>query len=201
MLAHQSKLSYASFVASHFTVFLVMLGGQLVNRYLRNREGSATNKSRGSQRKLVLSILTGVHRGNDSGLSWALSVSIHLYPHPCEDNIQLGFSWVTEALNSGYPVSKAVRLSGKRPHSWDFHIGVRSVWIFPLLTFLSLSEVFYSTDPPPHPGHTAPRIPLASRGHSDFYTRHPPSPHIVSKAEDIPDEDRDNVLEAIGDLF
>jgi len=46
------SLLYASLATSLFAAFLAMLGNQWVNRYLRNRGGSAADKSRDRQRKL-----------------------------------------------------------------------------------------------------------------------------------------------------
>jgi len=46
------SLLYASLAISLFAAFLAMLGKQWVNRYLRNRGGSAVDKSRDRQRKL-----------------------------------------------------------------------------------------------------------------------------------------------------
>ena len=46
------SLLYASLAASLFAAFFAMLGKQWVNRYLRNRGGSAADKSRDRQRKL-----------------------------------------------------------------------------------------------------------------------------------------------------
>jgi len=46
------SLLYASLTASLFAAFLAMLGKQWVNRYLRNRGGSAADKSRDRQQKL-----------------------------------------------------------------------------------------------------------------------------------------------------
>jgi len=46
------SLLYASLVTSLFAAFLAMLGKQWVSRYLRNRGGSAADKSRDRQRKL-----------------------------------------------------------------------------------------------------------------------------------------------------
>jgi len=46
------SLLYASLATSLFVAFLAMLGKQWVNRYLRNRGGSAADKSRERQRKL-----------------------------------------------------------------------------------------------------------------------------------------------------
>ena len=46
------SLLYASLASSLFAAFLAMLGKQWVNRYLRNRGGSAADKSRDRQRKL-----------------------------------------------------------------------------------------------------------------------------------------------------
>ena len=46
------SLLYASLTTSLFAAFLAMLGKQWVNRYLRNRGGSAADKSRDRQRKL-----------------------------------------------------------------------------------------------------------------------------------------------------
>jgi len=51
IVAVQSLL-YASLATSLFTAFIAMLGKQWVNRYLRNRGGSAADKSRDRQRKL-----------------------------------------------------------------------------------------------------------------------------------------------------
>jgi len=51
IVAVQSLL-YASLTTSLFAAFLAMLGKQWVNRYLRNRAGSAADKSRDRQRKL-----------------------------------------------------------------------------------------------------------------------------------------------------
>ena len=45
-------LLYASLATSLFTAFIAMLGKQWINRYLRNRGGSAVDKSRNRQRKL-----------------------------------------------------------------------------------------------------------------------------------------------------
>ena len=46
------SLLYASLATSLFAAFLAMLGKQWVNQYLRNRGGSAADKSRDRQRKL-----------------------------------------------------------------------------------------------------------------------------------------------------
>jgi len=46
------SLLYASLATSLFAAFLAMLGKRWVNRYLRNRGGSAADKSRDRQRKL-----------------------------------------------------------------------------------------------------------------------------------------------------
>jgi len=46
------SLLYASLATSLFAPFLAMLGKQWVNRYLRNRGGSAADKNRDRQRKL-----------------------------------------------------------------------------------------------------------------------------------------------------
>ena len=46
------SLLYASLTTSLFAAFVAMLGKQWVNRYLRNRGGSAAEKSRDRQRKL-----------------------------------------------------------------------------------------------------------------------------------------------------
>jgi hypothetical protein len=45
-------LLYASLATTLFASFLAMLGKQWINRYLRNRGGSAVDKSRRGQRKL-----------------------------------------------------------------------------------------------------------------------------------------------------
>jgi len=90
--------------------------------------------------------------------TWALSLLVHLDPNPFRDNIELGFSWIPEILNSGYSgreclevASKVVRPLGQDFYSRDFHTGVRSAWIPPLLAFLSLSEKFYFIVSPPYP--------------------------------------------------
>ena len=46
------SLLYASLATSLFSAFFAMLGKQWINRYLRNRGGSAADKSRDRQRKL-----------------------------------------------------------------------------------------------------------------------------------------------------
>jgi len=46
------SLLYASLATSLFAAFLAILGKQWVNRYIRNRRGSAADKSRDRQRKL-----------------------------------------------------------------------------------------------------------------------------------------------------
>ena len=46
------SLLYASLATSLFAAFLAFLGKQWINRYLRNRGGSAADKSRDRQRKL-----------------------------------------------------------------------------------------------------------------------------------------------------
>jgi len=46
------SLLYASLATSLFAAFIAMLGKQWVNRYIRNRGGSAADKSRDRQRKL-----------------------------------------------------------------------------------------------------------------------------------------------------
>lgn len=51
-IATVQSLLYASLATSLFSAFLAMLGKQWVNRYIRNRGGSAADKSRARQRKL-----------------------------------------------------------------------------------------------------------------------------------------------------
>jgi hypothetical protein len=122
-----------------------------------------------------LQIFIREEKGNEKSPSWALSASIHLDPHPFEDNIELGFSWVAGALNSGYPeeecfgmAREVVRLLGKRFYSWSFYHDVKSAWIPPLLAFLSLSEKFDSVNSPPYPGFIALHILSTSRGYPGF---------------------------------
>ena len=121
---------------------------------------------------------------------------------------------------------EVVRLLGKRFYSRDFHASVRSAWVPPLIAFLSLNEKFYSPDSPPYPGYIALRILSASRGYSGFCetllpvlastlkATHPLQSRCLalkifhtfvsgwfSRTENVPDKDRGNLLEAIGDPF
>ena len=102
---------------------------------------------------------------------------------------------------------------------------VHPAWIPPLLVFLSLCEKFYSTEPPPYPGLVTLRIlsstptltefdatilpvltpillpthPLQSRNLAlkifGFMSR------WLSQMENVPDQDLDKLLQAVGDPF
>ena len=104
---------------------------------------------------------------------------------------------------------------------------IQPAWMPPLLGFLSLCEKFYTTEPPPYPGFVALRIissnprlsqfdaamlpvlasmllpthPLQSRGLAlkTFYGYM--SGWFSSQLENVPDQDLDKLLQAVGDPF
>ena len=107
-------------------------------------------------------------------LTSILSSLGHLDPFRVMDNGDLGFTWITEILNSGYPeeeryqmASMVVRLLGKEVDSHPPKYFVYG-WISPLLSFLSLGEKFYAVESPPYPGSIALRILLFSPKYAQF---------------------------------
>ena len=90
--------------------------------------------------------------------TWVLSL---LDPNPFGDNIQLGFSWIYEALDSGCSgtkcveiASSALKLLGKRFYSWSSYTGEECLDSFPLTKALS----------PKFPRHIQDMSPSASIG-------------------------------------
>ena len=94
--------------------------------------------------------------------TWVLSL---LDPNPFGDNIQLGFSWIYEALDSGCSgtkcveiASSALKLLGKRFYSWSSYTGEECLDSFPLTKALLLSGKFYSKVSPPYSGYVTLRF-------------------------------------------
>ena len=88
-------------------------------------------------------------------LTSILSSLGHLDPFRVMNSGNLGFMWITQILNSGYPeeeryqmASTVVRLLGKEVDSHPPKYFVYG-WISPLLDFLSLGEKFYAVESPP----------------------------------------------------
>ena len=90
------------------------------------------------------------------------------------DSGKLGFSWITEILNSRYQdqsrewmAGRVVQLLGRHffPTEWAPHISLEPTWIPPLLGFLSLGDKSESREPS---GLIALRILAATRGSADF---------------------------------
>ena len=120
-------------------------------------------------------------------LTSVLSVLVHLDPFETMDNGELGFSWITEILNSGYGEERE-RMAGQVVQSLGRHffrtepvslIYVKPTWIPPLLGFLSLSNKFgpeiptgytpfYTPNTTRPPEFTALSILAASLGSADF---------------------------------
>ena len=102
-----------------------------------------------------------------------LSTLSHLDPFPIANNIEYGFSWIVDLLNSRYPdherytmASMVMQLLGKHIdsiNSWQLDPG----WVSALMSFLSLGEKYYSTGSPPYPGLLALRVLLSSPGNLD----------------------------------
>jgi len=105
-----------------------------------------------------------------------LSTLGHLDPFSIAHNVEYGFSWVADLLNSRYSdydrysmASTVIQLLGKHVdsiNSWQLDPG----WVSALMNFLSLGEQFYSTGSPLYPGLLALRILLSSPGNLDFGT-------------------------------
>lgn len=107
-------------------------------------------------------------------LTSILSSLDHLDPFRVMNSGSLGFMWITEILNSGYPeeeryrmASMVIRLLGKEVGSHPPKYFVYG-WISPLLDFLSLGEKFYAVESPPYPGSIALQILLFSPGYAHF---------------------------------
>jgi len=125
--------------------------------------------------------------------------------------------------------SQVMQLLGKHFDSADpeHPFDVKPAWIPPLVGFLSLHEGLYTTDSPPYPGSIALRILSLSPGSAQFGTTllpiltlalsstHPPqsrkwalkvfhkymSGWFSPQMENVPDEDLENLLRAVGDPF
>ena len=120
-------------------------------------------------------------------LTSVLSVLVHLDPFQTMDSGELGFSRITEILNSGYGEERE-RMAGQVVQSLGRHlfrtkpvsfIGGEPTWIPPLLGFLSLSNKLgpeiptgytplYIPNTTRPPEFTALRILAASPGSADF---------------------------------
>ena len=120
-------------------------------------------------------------------LTSILSALVHLDPFQTIDSGELGFSWITEILNSGYGEQRE-RVAGEVVQSLGKHffrtepvpfINVQPTWIPPLLGFLSLSGRLDTTIPSGFTplrtpngtgssGFIALRILATSRGSADF---------------------------------
>jgi len=103
-----------------------------------------------------------------------LSTLIHLDPFQAMGSGELGFLWITEILNSGYPEQWRERMAGQVVKSLGKHffrkdpvdfIDLQPTWIPPLLRFLSLGE---KLDTSKSSGFLALRILATSPGSADF---------------------------------
>jgi len=110
-------------------------------------------------------------------LTLVLLASNRLDPFQVMDNVESGFLWITEILNSKYEeyrryqmASKIMELLGKHFYYGDPDdiVRVQGSWIAPLLGFLSLSEEFHPMEPPPYPGMMALYILSSNRISADF---------------------------------
>ena len=89
----------------------------------------------------------------------------HLDPFEAVGDREMGFSWISEILNSGYSEEEqysmanvVVRLVGRCYRFGPFSPNIQSAWIPPLLKFLLLCENLPTAESPPHPGLVALRI-------------------------------------------
>ena len=89
----------------------------------------------------------------------------HLDPFEAVGDREMGFSWISEILNSGYSEEEqysmanvVVRLVGRCYRFGPFSPNIQSAWIPPLLKFLLLCENLPTVESPPHPGLVALRI-------------------------------------------
>ena len=106
-----------------------------------------------------------------------LSTLSHLDPFPIADNVEYGFSWIADLLNSRYPdherysmASMVMKLLGKHVdsiNSWQLDPS----WVSALMSFLSLGEKYYTTGSPSYPGLLALRILLSGPGNLDLGAR------------------------------
>ena len=105
-----------------------------------------------------------------------LSALSGLDPFQLGPNIEYGFSWITDLLNSGYPdhdrysmASEVIQPLGGRIDNtfwWQLHPS----WVSILVNFLSLGEQFHSTTSKLHPEFLALRILSSAEGDFDFST-------------------------------
>ena len=107
-------------------------------------------------------------------LTSALSTLTHLDPFQATGSGELGFLWITEILNSGYPEQWRERMAGEVVKSLGKHFfrkdpmdstDLQPAWIPPLLGFLSLGE---KLDTSKSSGFLALRILATSPGSADF---------------------------------
>ena len=96
-------------------------------------------------------------------LTACLSALGSLDPFQTGKNLDYGFLWITDFLNSRYPdrerysaASRVLQLLGKHLGSIVRQVGPS--WVSPLVDFLSLGEQFYSTESTPYPGLLALKI-------------------------------------------
>jgi len=110
-------------------------------------------------------------------LASVLRASDHFGPFQVMANVESGFSWIAEILNSKYEEHGRYQMASRvvEPLGKHFYFGdpedilhVRRAWIPPLLDFLSLSEKFYTIESPPYPGFMALYILSNSRVSADF---------------------------------
>jgi len=107
-------------------------------------------------------------------LTSVLSTLTHLDPFQAMGSGELGFLWIAEILNSGYPEQWRERMAGEVVKSLGKHffrkdpvdsIDLQPAWIPPLLGFLSLGEELGTSK---SSGFLALRILATSRGSADF---------------------------------
>ena len=108
-----------------------------------------------------------------------LSAVTHLNPLEAVDDNEMGFSWISGILNSGYTeeeqyfmASATVRFLSRycRSHPHRLSFRTQSAWIPPLLKFLSLCESFPIKSSPPCPMLITLRFLLDCPRDADFGT-------------------------------
>jgi len=172
-------------------------------------------------------------KADEHVLSPALYASIELDPFEAMGSGELGFLWIVEILNSGYPewwrkrmASRVVESLGRLFFRKDSvaSINMQPAWIRSLLGFLSLSE---KLDRQGEDSLTALRILATSPPSTDFGIRvlpilvppllptHPLQSRRIalkvfyifapswfsSQMENVPSEDLDKLVQAVGDPF
>jgi len=173
-------------------------------------------------------------KAHDLFLSSVLSASIYLDPfHAMPGSAELGFLWIAGILNSRYEEERREEMASQVMESLGKHffcddsmppLSIQTVWIPPLLGFLSLSE---KLDRQGEPSLTALRILATSSESTDFGTTllpiivspllptHPlqsrrialqvfyrfASGWFSSQMENVPNEDLNKLVQAVGDPF